>query len=65
MANTGCLKEIATMTFDPLRYEATAREPSQGAADARHTWEMLVIAGIRPGSHLLHPRELLMAGGTK
>jgi hypothetical protein len=78
MPNTGCLKEIATMTFDPLRYEATTREQWQVAAEACHPWrpaledwlgaaieQMLDIAGIRPRSHVLHPCGLLAAGGAK
>jgi hypothetical protein len=53
------------MTFDPLRYQATTREQRQGAAEASHPWEMLVIAGIGPGSHVPHACEPLVAGGAK
>lgn len=54
------------MTFDPLQYKATTREQWQVAAEAWHRWgpaledwlgaateQMLDIAGVGPGSHVL------------
>ncbi len=57
---------MATMVFDPAKYKATTREQWQHAAEAWHRWgptlerwlgpatqEMLDLAGIRTGNHVL------------
>ena len=57
---------MATMVFDPAKYKATTREQWQNAAEAWHRWgptlerwlgpatqEMLDLAGIRTGNHVL------------
>ena len=56
----------ATVQFDPVKYKATTREQWQTAAEAWHRWgpaiekwlgpateEMLSLAGVQSGSHVL------------
>jgi ubiquinone/menaquinone biosynthesis C-methylase UbiE len=57
---------MATAVFDPVKYKTTTREQWQNAAEAWHRWgptlerwlgpatqEMLDLAGIRTGNHVL------------